>query len=89
LKKDTVVFVCRNCFPFEKADGEITIHSLFAWLCCLRWLVTGLWLWGPRFNPRSAHMGFMVNKVVLGQLFLWTLQFSLTSTIHSLFIMCH
>ena len=81
LKKDIVVFVCQNCFAFEKADGQITIRSLFAWLCSLRWLVTGLWLRGPRFNPRSAHVVFMVNKVVLGLVFLWTLQFSPISTI--------
>jgi hypothetical protein len=81
LKKGPVVFVFQNCFAFEKADGQITFHSLFTWLCCLRWLVTGLWLGSHRFNPRSAHMGFMTNKVVLVQIFPWALQFFPTSTI--------
>jgi hypothetical protein len=33
----------------------------------LRWLVTGLSL----RRPRSVHMGFVVDEVALGQVFLW------------------
>jgi hypothetical protein len=29
-----------------------------------------------RFDPGSVHVGFMVDKVALGQVFLWVLRFS-------------
>jgi hypothetical protein len=35
----------------------------------LRWLVAGLSPWGPEFVPRSIHVGFVVDKVALGQFF--------------------
>ena len=43
----------------------------------LRWLVTGLSLQ----NPRSVRVGFVVDKVALGQVFLQVLQFSPISNI--------
>jgi hypothetical protein len=33
------------------------------------WLVAGFPLWPPRFKPRSGHVGFVVDKEALGQLF--------------------
>ena len=36
----------------------------------LRQLVAGLSLWTLIFSPMSVHMGFMVDKVALGQIFL-------------------
>jgi hypothetical protein len=36
----------------------------------LRWLVTKLILRRPGFAPGSVHMGFVVDKVALGQVFL-------------------
>jgi len=30
-----------------------------------RWLVTRLPQWGPKFNSKEAHVGFVVEKVVL------------------------
>jgi hypothetical protein len=35
----------------------------------LRWLVAGFPLWLFRFEPRSGHVGFVVDKVALGQVF--------------------
>jgi hypothetical protein len=35
----------------------------------LRRLVTGFPPWWPGFKPRSGHIGLMVNKVALGQVF--------------------
>jgi hypothetical protein len=36
----------------------------------LRSLVAGLSPWRPRFAPGSIHVGFVVDKVALGQVFL-------------------
>jgi hypothetical protein len=35
-------------------------------------------MWRPSFDPRSVHMRFEVDKVPLGQVFLWALQFSVS-----------
>jgi hypothetical protein len=42
----------------------------------LRSLVTGLSPRRPGFAPRSIHVGFVVDKVALGQVFLRVLRFS-------------
>jgi hypothetical protein len=42
----------------------------------LRRLVAGLSLWRPVFEPRSVHVGFVVDKVALGQVFSRELRFS-------------
>ena len=36
---------------------------------CLRWLVASLSPRRPGFDPGSVHVGFMVEKVALGQVF--------------------
>jgi hypothetical protein len=36
-------------------------------MAMLRQLVAGFPLWWPRFDPRSSHVGFAVDKVALGQ----------------------
>jgi hypothetical protein len=41
----------------------------------LRWLVTGLSQQRPRFVPMSVHVGFVVDKVALAQVFLQVLRF--------------
>jgi hypothetical protein len=53
-----------------------------AWL---RQLVASLSPWRPRFVPVSVHVGFVVEKVTLGQDFHRDLQFSFDSTmaVHS------
>jgi acyl-CoA thioesterase len=38
--------------------------------------VAGLSPWRPGFVPRSIHVGFVVDKVALGQVFLRVLRFS-------------
>jgi hypothetical protein len=42
----------------------------------LRWSVTGLSQQRPSFMPGSVRVGFVVDKVALGQVFLQVLQFS-------------
>jgi hypothetical protein len=32
----------------------------------LRWLAAGFQLWQPGFEPKSGHVGFMMDKVALG-----------------------
>jgi hypothetical protein len=49
-----------------------------AWL---RSLVAGLSLWRPSFDPGSIHVGFVVDIVALGQVFLRVLRFSPTNII--------
>jgi hypothetical protein len=47
----------------------------------LRWLVAGLSLRRPGLAPGSIHVGFVVGKVALGQVFLRVLRFSPVSII--------
>jgi hypothetical protein len=42
----------------------------------LRRLAAGLPPWRPRFDPGSVHVGFVVDKVALGQVFPRVLRFS-------------
>ena len=48
-------------------------------------LVTGLSLQRHQFNPRPMHLGFVADKVALGQVFLQVLGFSLVSIIPLMF----
>jgi hypothetical protein len=41
-----------------------------------RYLVAGFSLWRPGFAPRAVHVGFVVDKMALQQVFLQVLQFS-------------
>jgi hypothetical protein len=47
----------------------------------LRWLVANQSLQSPEFLPDSTHMGYVVDKVALGQIFLRVLRFSPVSII--------
>jgi hypothetical protein len=47
----------------------------------LRRLVAGLSPRSPVFAPRSVHVGFVVDKVALGQVFLRVLRFSPVSIV--------
>ena len=49
----------------------------------LRWLVAGLSPRGPGFNPKSVHVGFVVDKMALGQVSPLILRFSPSSFIPS------
>jgi hypothetical protein len=50
--------MCELCYKFVKLA--------MPWL---RQLVAGISLCRPRFMPRSIHVGFVVDKVALGQVF--------------------
>jgi hypothetical protein len=68
-----VVGYCINVFRF-KANGNsldrtpsvLTLHYAVPWL---RRLVAGLSSWRTGFDPRLVHVGFVVDKVALGQVF--------------------
>jgi hypothetical protein len=47
----------------------------------LQRLVTGISMQRPRFTPGSVYVGFLEEKVALGQVFLQVLQFSLFNII--------
>jgi hypothetical protein len=48
----------------------------------LRWVVAGLSLQRPGFASRSVHVGFVVDKVALRQVFLRVLRISLSVSFH-------
>jgi hypothetical protein len=56
-----------------------------------RLLVTGLSLQGPGLNSRPVHVGFVVDKGTLGQVFLWGQYFDLIIAVlfHQLSIFMH
>jgi hypothetical protein len=54
----------------------------------LRRLVTGLSLRRPGFDPGSVHVGFVVDKVALGQAFLRVVAFPLSIPFHWCSITC-
>jgi len=54
----------------------------------LSWLDYSLLPYRPRFNPRPVHVGFVVDKVTLGQVFLQVLQVFPVSVIPHYFIKC-
>jgi hypothetical protein len=58
--------------------------SSFKAVLWLRRLVAGLSPLRPRFAPGSIHVGFVVDKVALGQVFLPVLRFSPTNIISPL-----
>jgi hypothetical protein len=67
------VVLCRYK-PLLRAD-----HSSQGVLLTVPWLrslVAGLSPRRPGFTPGSIHVGFVVEKVALGQVFLWVLRFS-------------
>ena len=51
-------------------------------------IVALLSLWRPRFSSKPDHVGFVVVKVTLEQVYLWVLRFSPVSTIWSLLHSC-
>jgi hypothetical protein len=54
----------------------------------LRRLVAGLLLRRPGFDPGSVHVGFMVDKVALGQVFLRVVGFPLSISFHWCSVNC-
>jgi hypothetical protein len=53
--------------PFKGWYVQIWEHAGEKAVPQLRWLFAGFQLWWPGFDPRSGHVGFVVNKVTLGQ----------------------
>jgi hypothetical protein len=54
----------------------------------LRRLVAGLSLWRSGFDPGSVHVGFVVEKVALGQVFLRVVGSPLSISFHWCSITC-
>jgi hypothetical protein len=48
------------------------------------WLVTGFSMWWPGFEPGSGHVGFVVKKMVLGQVFSEYFGFPCQPSVHQL-----
>jgi hypothetical protein len=51
----------------------------------LRWLITGLLLQMPMFDPTPACVGFVVDKLALGLVLLQELGFPLSVSFHQMF----
>jgi hypothetical protein len=56
-----------------KTDSNTYVTGVVPWL---RSLVAGLSPLNPEFAPGSIHVGFLVDKVALGKVFLRVLRFS-------------
>jgi hypothetical protein len=62
---------CKQCHEHTKTLKLIKkdlmyIYNMRLWL---RRLVAGFPMWWPRLEPRSGYVGFMVDRVALGQVF--------------------
>jgi hypothetical protein len=82
---------------FQHFGGTYCLHLQGMWgdwdvssLCVVRWRVV-LWLkllfaglspLRPGFVPGSIHVGFVVDKVALGQAYLWVLHFPQSVSFH-------
>lgn len=78
-------------------SADLKIHTYFfmavAWsykqmgytfgqaMLCLRKLVTGFSPWRLGFDSRGAHLGFVLDEVQMGQVFLCIIQFIIVSII--------
>jgi len=59
-----------HCYTLCVEEG----YMIMQW-CRGIWSCNGVSLWRPGFNPKPVHVGFMVDKVVLGEWFLLILVF--------------
>jgi hypothetical protein len=64
-----------SCFYTQRSKEHISVSWLFEAMPYLRRLVAGFPPRRPGFEPRSGHVGFVVDKVVLGQVLSWYLGF--------------
>jgi len=69
----------------ENESTQVTILKSSV-VCCQ--VVTILSSKRPGFNPEPAFLGYVLDKVAVGQLFLCVLQFHLDSIIPSIFYSC-
>jgi hypothetical protein len=65
-------FIILRYYYILKLFNLIVVSWVVSWL---RRLVAGLSPWRPGFMPGTVHMGFMVGKVTLGQVFRQFLRF--------------
>jgi hypothetical protein len=65
-------------FTLSVAQSITYANRAVLWL---RRLVVGLCPRNPSFSPSSVHMGFVADKVALGQIFLRVLRFSFVNII--------
>jgi hypothetical protein len=75
----------------QRHNTNITIKKNKNWLHYLqaapylKQLVAGFPPWRPGFKPRSSHAGFVVDKVLLGQVFSEYFSFPCQSSFHQFF----
>jgi hypothetical protein len=69
-------FICHSTTGVWQVWSSNVLIMVYLAVPWLRRLVAGLSPWRPEFTPRSIHVGFVVDKVALGQVFLRVLQFS-------------
>jgi hypothetical protein len=61
---------CVNCMRYLASQGRAIAQAVSRWLL--------------RFDPRSGHVGFVVDKVAVGQVFSEYFGFSCQSSFHRL-----
>jgi hypothetical protein len=65
---------------FTNNDSLKLCHELHSW---------SLSSWRPRFDSRPVHVGFMVNKVVLGLIFVPARYVFSVQSFHHWFVLIH
>ena len=58
-------------------------------MSCLTWLVTSLTSQRHGFDPRQVHVGYLVDKLALKQVFIQTLWFPQSVSFHQYSILIH
>jgi hypothetical protein len=88
--KPIIIFKKNNCTQLDEmtkqgwTDFTVLTHSVNKFTCMekaapwLKRLVAGFPQRRPGFEPGSDHVGFVVDKVALGQVFLQVLRFPLS-----------
>ena len=59
---------------FDLCGAAGIVYCRCVWCLTVPWLrrlVAGLSAHKPVFDPRSIHVGFIVDKVIVGQVLLW------------------
>jgi hypothetical protein len=76
----TFIFLSRTDTPL--LIQEFVKVSSYSVVPLLRRLVSGLSFRRSGFAPKSVRMSFVVDRVALGQVFLWVLRFHLSISFH-------
>jgi hypothetical protein len=64
MNKSMIAITVIRKLPLQLTGYKIFRVETMKWL---RQLVTGLSSWIPGFAPRSVHVGFVVDRMALGQ----------------------